>query len=326
LLAEVLDSRCGFTPFFHIARVRGLSYHAILLHKYGWDDPITVSPALVSRVTLAMLGLAKAAAPDDAQRSSRADESTAADHSPDRRSGAEQAALVCDSAADASAADCPSTATSAGQSTPRRRLVQPVTTRTLAIDANTTVVLPSGVHALAEGRVTYEPPVNATASFAVLPALVSAHEVASILSLAKAGGVDADPDTVDAMPTFEMHVFSSRDEPDARRKAHAHTRAALRKHMDPIVAERITPFVRQRYPQACGRVAEAADRDGIGVVAGTSDASSRECTPCYSLVKRYRPGACMACLHLRRTERPPTRWLAVRLETSNLWLSVRPVR
>ena len=39
--------------------------------------------------------------------------------------------------------------------------------------------------------------------------------------------------------------------------------------MDPLVAERITPFVRARYPQACARSAE------------------RACTPCYSLLRRY---------------------------------------
>ena len=39
--------------------------------------------------------------------------------------------------------------------------------------------------------------------------------------------------------------------------------------MDPILEQRLTPYVRSAYPVACGR--------GVG----------RACTPCYSLVRRY---------------------------------------
>jgi hypothetical protein len=47
-------------------------------------------------------------------------------------------------------------------------------------------------------------------------------------------------------------------------------RQQLRALTQPILDEVLTPFVRQHYPVACGK--------GAG----------RRCTPCYSLVRRYR--------------------------------------
>lgn len=55
--------------------------------------------------------------------------------------------------------------------------------------------------------------------------------------------------------------------------ARAPLRAKLRALMDPILAKRITPFIEQRYPNACGR--------GL----------NRKCTPCYSLVRSYKSDA-----------------------------------
>jgi len=44
--------------------------------------------------------------------------------------------------------------------------------------------------------------------------------------------------------------------------------------MDPVLSERITPYIRQRFPDVCGP--DVTD--------------DRQCTPCYSLIRRYRSG------------------------------------
>jgi hypothetical protein len=105
-----------------------------------------------------------------------------------------------------------------------------------------------------------------------------------------------------------------------------HVRRRLREIMRPILDERITPFVRQAYPGWCEGSSEEArtkselkrksqkkrrrgsaskeehkndgDQDEEGAEGGEEDEDSRnsgawslrrECSPCYSLVRRYRP-------------------------------------
>ena len=83
------------------------------------------------------------------------------------------------------------------------------------------------------------------------------------------------------MPTREVYI----DSPDLREKgwskktetrdhleARRPLRRGLRKITEHILADRITPFVRKWYPDQCDQ--------GAG----------RECTPCWSLVRRYKDG------------------------------------
>eukprot|EP00939_MAST-03C_sp_MAST-3C-sp1_P004971 g4971.t1 len=120
-------------------------------------------------------------------------------------------------------------------------------------------------------------------NFAVLPGIVSEDETRSILALLKGVGLDQDPDTVDGMATEEIFVDNQelREGRSSKGKAIENSktlesrqilRRRLKEIMDPILDERITPFVRARYPDQC-------DRPG-----------GRKCTPCYSLVRRYRRG------------------------------------
>ena len=106
--------------------------------------------------------------------------------------------------------------------------------------------------------------------------VASVDEVSSIVDLMRTLPLDVDMDTVDGMPTLEMFVDNdalragkpSKGEFESADRAAL--RAALREVMDPIL-DRLTPWVRETYPGACNRV-------------------GRECVPCYSLVRRYRPG------------------------------------
>lgn len=118
---------------------------------------------------------------------------------------------------------------------------------------------------------TYPAPVNTSAAYAVLPALLDVTTVERILRLVtpSVASMDTEPDSVDAMPAYEMYVFPVDKEPDEVQASRASVRTSLRQLMDPIVEERITPFVRQRYPAACAK------------------AAARLCSPCYSLVRRY---------------------------------------
>ena len=178
----------------------------------------------------------------------------------------------------------------------------------------TSFTLPSGaLQPLAEHTLTYGAPLNASAAYSVLPTIVSRDEVERIRQLVDASALafDSEPDTVDAMGTYEFYVhkpgglgsqqggggdedggaFSAEEvaqraeamqaraiKPDYDPAVHS-ARAPLRRQlmslMTPIVEERITPFVRARFPQC-----RAGHRQG----------ASRECTPCYSLLRRYRLG------------------------------------
>ena len=141
-----------------------------------------------------------------------------------------------------------------------------------------------------------------SSAFHVLPSLVTEAEVREIRSLvegvdrhsksAGAGGAtssreqvsfDTDPDSVDGMASHELFVVHGAggasatkggDADPQQRAARRALRARLRRTMDSIVDERITPFVRAAYPAVCNR----------------SDAPDRACTACSSLVRRYREG------------------------------------
>jgi hypothetical protein len=183
---------------------------------------------------------------------------------------------------------------SANGRTPQRalHLGQNVTFKVFDVEADELVTLPAGPQRVAEGELRYHAPANASAGFAILPALLQPSDVTSILEIVNSSDVTLErvPDSVDSMPSSEIYVYEDANEPPWLRASRAPLRKRLRALMDPLVEERITPFVRQRYPEACGRASTAGEHNGIGVVSGaTAEDDSRACTPCWSLVKRYRP-------------------------------------
>jgi TPR repeat protein len=125
------------------------------------------------------------------------------------------------------------------------------------------------------------------AKVSVLPSLVDRNSVNKMLDLLRNHSTfDQDPDSVDAMPTYELFI----DSPDLHSgmagggmkvldsdPTSLAQRRALRKQImsitKPLLEERITPFVQSRYPEACA---------GKGHM--------RNCTPCYSLIRRYKHG------------------------------------
>ena len=93
--------------------------------------------------------------------------------------------------------------------------------------------------------------------------------------------LDEDPDTVDGMSTQEIFVDNlelrkgnpAKGQFSARMmKSRVKLREKLRRITEPILEERITPYVRMHYKDICDQ------KDG------------RRCTPCYSLIRRYRQG------------------------------------
>lgn len=99
--------------------------------------------------------------------------------------------------------------------------------------------------------------------------------------------LDNDPDTVDGMATHEIFIDNielRNGKPSKGFNSIGHSkkdinnmelRAPLRRQIrlitDPILNERITPFVRKMYPKQCG----------------IEKGEERQCTPCYSLLRRY---------------------------------------
>ena len=121
--------------------------------------------------------------------------------------------------------------------------------------------------------------------FTVASGILPRKTVRAMLKLLQSddmGELDGDPDTVDAMPTREIYidnvelrtsgVSKANQEPTAQAISRRPMREALKNLTQPILDERITPLVRRLFPEACGR--------GDG----------RACTPCWSLVRRYKHG------------------------------------
>jgi hypothetical protein len=140
--------------------------------------------------------------------------------------------------------------------------------------------------AVAHGRILQQSEARET-RFAVLPQVVQLDEVDAILALMNDPNLvlDSDPDTVDGMSTREMFAWDATDVAATSGtfatetgtfakidKARAPIRRALQNIMEPILEDRITPFIRANYPDECG------------------DNGVRACTPCYSLVRSYKVG------------------------------------
>ena len=133
----------------------------------------------------------------------------------------------------------------------------------------------SSGRAIAEGALQWPPliPLAGTArdgpqsSFAVFPALLEASEVDAALRIVRDGNLplDTTEDTVDSMATFEMYWLSPPNKP--KHAAQAPFRERLASLLRPIVDERVTPLVDARYRAQC----------------------ASGCTPCTSLIRRYRP-------------------------------------
>ena len=117
-----------------------------------------------------------------------------------------------------------------------------------------------------EVEVEVEPRATATAS-----ADWGEEPLTSVQAM-QAGGGHA-PATPQQAPQQAWHMQEMKKDGSAQERAlRLPLRAALMRIMGPILDERITPLVRQRYPAVCQK------------------SSARSCTPCYSLVRRYRPG------------------------------------
>jgi hypothetical protein len=124
-------------------------------------------------------------------------------------------------------------------------------------------------------------------TFTLLPSVIPRDTVASVLDLLRGPlpgstslPLDEDPDSVDGMPTQEIFLdneglrrggFSKGQPEDLPRRKEL--RASIRQFLDPVLDGKITPYIRQRYSEECG-----------------NDVTGKVCTPCYSLIRRYRAG------------------------------------
>jgi TPR repeat protein len=165
-------------------------------------------------------------------------------------------------------------------SLPRERLFS-------AFERNHTMVVggeggPQHALAVAEGTVRWQR-LESESRFAVLPALMRPDEVRAVLALLNRSEAelpfDQDPDSVDGFASHEMFVFdytmgggdySSAAKPLGSHPARVRVREELDALLRPVTDERITPYVRARYPEQCG------------------GPRARGCRPCYSLIRRYR--------------------------------------
>ena len=135
-----------------------------------------------------------------------------------------------------------------------------------------------------------------------LEGIVTRTEVTRMLELLEAvPTLDTDPDTVDGFATQEIFV----DNPSLRQEGgqaggkpdhlespqQVHERRQIRQKLlqitEPILRDRIVPFVRQRFPAVCNTTTNT----NTTTTTRTPRQRQRLCTPCYSLVRRYQHGA-----------------------------------
>lgn len=158
------------------------------------------------------------------------------------------------------------------------------------------VVRTGTIHQINPVVVVTNASVTAGAAIAVLPSLVDWSSVQALVKLLRAYPTyDQDPDTVDGMATYEIFVDSpdlnktSSSTPSIKRLDSDPTalpernrlRQKLRAILHPILNERITPFVRLQYPHVCKNPKNSTENGRV---------HPRSCTPCYSLIRRYRHG------------------------------------
>lgn len=124
------------------------------------------------------------------------------------------------------------------------------------------------------------------APYAIAKSIAKRKEAEDIVSALRNVAFDTDRDTVDEMPTHEFYLFKKNGRNDdfngvrtipgkaegndeALFAARSALRQKLMKIAQPILSERITPLVNERFSESC---------DG------------GKCTPCFSLIRRYLPG------------------------------------
>jgi hypothetical protein len=130
------------------------------------------------------------------------------------------------------------------------------------------------------------PPVFSTVTH--LPRLVPRKVVGKLRALLDehSSELDVDPDTVDGMPTYEVFVDSVelrqraptnkvRDDPLSRDERRNALRTKLQRLTEPY-AKRMAHIVRAIHPDLCNVTLQGGER--------------RMCTPCYSLIRRYKHG------------------------------------
>jgi len=152
---------------------------------------------------------------------------------------------------------------------------------------NTTISLPNGIQQhVASGKVTQINNVNDAqdilADLAVLTEAVDRSSIEDILGiLGEYEDYDDDPDTVDGMPTYEIFVDNPElytDTPTLKHRdfdpRYVNERKILRAKLDnimkPYIDDVITPIIHKRYSKCSN--------------------PNRLCTPCYSLIRRYKHG------------------------------------
>lgn len=107
-------------------------------------------------------------------------------------------------------------------------------------------------------------------NFSKLLQIATLNEVSEILNLVKSATFDIDPDSVDGITSYEFYIKS----PDLTKNSKynnndlntSQIRNKLQKIIDPIINDRITPYLRTIYPNK----------------------KKRECTACYCFIRRYK--------------------------------------
>eukprot|EP00949_MAST-11_sp_MAST-11-sp1_P002430 g2430.t1 len=138
----------------------------------------------------------------------------------------------------------------------------------------------SGTRVL-DGYISWPPPLKKKTRFSMLPGIMSRDEVRRVLELVDPVGkprlaLNENLDTVDSMKAHEIFIHQGDmdggggEEDAATNRARRQLREKLSLIMNPV-EERVTRFVRQRWPRKCNR------------------SQARACRACFSLVRRYFP-------------------------------------
>ena len=113
---------------------------------------------------------------------------------------------------------------------------------------------------------------DVTCKFSKLVNLVSREDVERILNIVNKINFNTNPDSVDGMSTYEIYLqgYNNNNKININNNVNfKNQQKQLKNIIDPIMNNRIIPYIRKKYP---------------------NNDVNRQCTPCYSLIRRYKNG------------------------------------
>ena len=262
LQSDRYSTQCGFTPYWYLSALRRLSYRALMLHGYGWDDSHRVPPEALEGALKGLLADAPEAMPTEdthPERDEHARRATSRQHEDEASSAAAAAAAAA--AAEEEGASPSGGGHTSPSTDPRHLPGCPAHTRWKEAP------FANALH-----------PSNPTSVF-WLRQLFTSAEAASLTRLLTSAAFSTAADSTDHEPSYEAYLLGAGSPSVAEAAGDAARLDAVRALLLPRLESCVTPFVRQKFdcPEcvACTSLVRRYRRDERSQVRPHRDALSR---------------------------------------------------